>query len=314
MHLPVVVLLLLVQSRWARGHVTLMRPGAPARLSGSFASARALGCTADWASTSDPAVRACCEYSVTRQPAVRLRGEIPSYVNGSFYHAVFVTNLTDDYPGPGTVGAVLSVDFSDAGKPLSSFRYNEGTKFAALCNRTAPPQFAPSNAVTVVRMNGTAVVVATGVPEVNHIDARTLAPLATPFPLRPAGGFPGPAQLPRGHGRPHSAPSFYSPGHLPTDVNGDVYGYVYLYTPRPGYEVFRVPAGRAVRERLATVDASLQFASRGRPAFSHQALALTPSFIVLVRLLLSRFCEPFPAESPMYAPRNRRLTFSFSWD
>lgn len=49
-----------------------------------------------------------------------------------------------------------------------------------------------------------------------------------------------------------------------------------------GYELYRIRSGGAVREHLATLNASAQFAERGRPAFSHQALAITPSFLVLI--------------------------------
>jgi hypothetical protein len=121
------------------------------------------GCTADWASLTDPAVRACCRYQVTRQPVTSLRGAVPSFVNGTLYHAVFVTNLTDDYPGAGTVGALLSVDFSHS-PPLASFRYNEGTKFATMCNTTPPVAWAPSNAVTINLLNRSALVVVSASP------------------------------------------------------------------------------------------------------------------------------------------------------
>eukprot|EP01045_Picozoa_sp_COSAG04_P006471 COSAG04_NODE_318_length_16973_cov_3.695034_13_plen_265_part_01 len=195
-------------------------------------SAAAAGCTADWATTSDPAVAACCRYRVERQPVLALRGAVPAFVNGTLYHAVFVTNLTDDYPGAGTVGALLSVDFAPT-PPLASFRYNEGTKFAIMCNATPPERWAPSNAVTINRVNRS-LVVASAVPHlVNRFDARTLAPLATPYAIEDAGGFPGPPQR-AGH------PEFYGPGHQPADANGDVYGYVVLYQPKPGYEIFRI--------------------------------------------------------------------------
>ena len=128
---------------------------------------------------------ACCRYRVERQPVLALRGAVPAFVNGTLYHAVFVTNLTDDYPGAGTVGALLSVDFAPT-PPLASFRYNEGTKFATMCNATPPERWAPSNAVTINRVNRSALVVASAVPHlVNRFSARTLAPLnACPTPLR----------------------------------------------------------------------------------------------------------------------------------
>jgi hypothetical protein len=239
---------LFAAARGAGGHVMPLQRGAAWTAPGS---ARGRGwpssssstpsesrCTADWTLPSDPAVRACCKYAVVRQPVTQLRGAIPPYINGTFYHAVFVTNLTDDYPGPGTVGAVLSVDFSTstgtgpgggtaATTPTSSFRYNEGTKFMSLCNSSGPrDRFAPSNAVTITRVNGSRIVVATGVPDLNSIDAHTLAPLARPLGLTDAGGFPGPPQLSppkHGHAAGPPGPSFYGPGHLPTDVNGDVY-------------------------------------------------------------------------------------------
>ena len=151
-------------------------------------AAAAAECTADWQTLADPAVRACCRYQVTRQPVTALRGAVPDYVNATLYHAVFVTNLTDDYPGAGTVGALLSVDFSQRPLPLVSFRYNEGTKFAAMCNVTPPVAWAPSNAVTVNLINGSALVVASAVPNlVNRFDSSTLAPLAAPYAVQDEG-------------------------------------------------------------------------------------------------------------------------------
>ena len=205
-----------------------------------------------------------------------------------------MTNLTDDYPGPTTVGAVLAVDFSVT-PPLASFRHNEGTKFATMCNRTKPRSYAPSNAVTINRVNGSALVVATGIPTlVNRFDSRTLAPLATPYPLRnePA-SFPGPRQTP-----PTIEAPFFGPGHDPSDTNGDIYGYVYIYRPRPAYEIFKIPAGSDHRQRVATVTASEQFATRGAPAFSHQGLMLTPSYLILM-------------EAPCLMP-NQSVPFSYA--
>jgi hypothetical protein len=255
-------------------------------------AAWAAECTNDWATAHDPAVGACCRYRVDRQPVMALRGAVPSFVNRTLYHAVFVTNLTDDYPGAGTVGALLSVDFAHT-PPLASFRHNEGTKFAAMCNTTPPTSWAPSNAVTINRLNSSALAVVSAVPNlVNRFDASTLAPLATPFAIRDEGGFPGPPQ--------HSGePAFYGPGHQPADTNGDVYGYAYLYTPVPGYEVFVIPAGTDRRRRLAVVAASEEFALRGAPAFSHQGLMLTPSFIVLMEApcLMPKQSEPFSFSS-----------------
>lgn len=245
-------------------------------------------CTAEWQTVEDPVVRACCRYRVERQPVMALDGNIPEFVNRTLYHAVFVTNLTDDYPGAATVGALLSVDFSST-PPVASFRYNEGTKFATMCNTTPPASWAPSNAVTINRLNKSAIVVASATPNlVNRFDASTLAPLATPFSIENEGGFPG---VPQHHGEPE----FYGPGHQPADNNGDVYGYVYLYTPSPGYELFVIPAGSDRRRRLAVVNASVEFASRGAPAFSHQGLMLTPSFIVLMEApcLMPKSSVPF---------------------
>lgn len=69
---------------------------------------------------------------------------------------------------------------------------------------------------------------------------------------------------------------------------------MYVYKPQPGYEVFMIPAGTDRRRQLATVIASEEFRARGAPAFSHQGLMLTPSFIVLMEgPCLS---EPTPAQ------------------
>lgn len=269
----------------------LLDPGwraATAKPSGLADAPSAPECSADWQTVDDPAVRACCRYRVERRPVTALRGEVPSFVNRTLYHAVFVTNLTDDYPGASTVGALLSVDFSST-PPLASFRHNEGTKFATMCNTTPPASWAPSNAVTINRVNNSALVVASAVPSlVNRFDASTLAPLATPLAIQNEGGFPGPPQY-RGE------PGFYGPGHQPADNNGDVYGYLYLYKPTPGYELFVIRAGSDRRHRLAIVNASAEFTSHGAPAFSHQGLMITPSFIVLMEApcLMPKQSVPF---------------------
>lgn len=272
---------LVPQPRWASRRRSTAHPATTSRSS-------AAECTDDWQSVDDPAVRACCRYRVERQPVTALRGEVPTFVNRTLYHAVFVTNLTDDFPGASTVGALLSVDFSTT-PPLASFRHNEGTKFATMCNTTPPAIWAPSNAVTINRLNASALVVASAVPNVvNRFDAATLAPVATPFAIENEGGFPGPPQH-RGE------PEFYGPGHQPADHNGDVYGYVYLYQPTPGYELFVIPAGSDRRRRLAIVNASAEFGAHGAPAFSHQGLMLTPSYIILMEApcLMPKQSVPF---------------------
>ena len=96
--------------------------------------------------------------------------------------------------------------------------------------------------------------------------------------IQDEGGFPGPPQEPT----VQTGGQFFGPGHQPADANGDVYGYVYVYEPKPGYEVFVIPAGSDRRRKLASVVASVEFTARGAPAFSHQGSMLTPSFIILM--------------------------------
>ena len=253
----------------------------------SLAAARStapppLPCDGDW--TIRPSA-ACCEYRVVRAAATELTGTIPRFVNATLYHTVFVTNLSTAPPHVGTVGAMIAIDFSATGPPVVSFRYNEGTAYARLCNTTLPSMFAPSNAVVMTVVNTTDVVVVTGVPQMNRVDAHTLAPLDRPYPFVNTGGFPGPSQT---GGDPRVDPTFYGPSHIVADApvssgtGSDLYGFVYVYTPIPGYEIYRLAAGTTTRSHFATVAASPQLARTGSPGFSHQALALTKSYVILV--------------------------------
>ena len=76
-----------------------------------------------------------CNYSVQRAPVADVMGGagagIPTYLNGSFFHAVFTTTVKQlrDIPTPG-LGGVLGVDFSDGSAAVGRLGSGDGVAAA----------------------------------------------------------------------------------------------------------------------------------------------------------------------------------------
>merc|ERR1711871_1319214 len=112
-------------------------------------------------------------------------------------------------------------------------------------------------------------------PETVALDRRSLVTVEAPVSFN---GSLGPAQNPFPS---WLGPGFFAPSHIAIDTNGDTFGMIYMFEPFTGYRVYRIPHGGS-RERVVVADvhAHAQFKGRG-PAYIHQALALTASFIII---------------------------------
>lgn len=237
----------------------------------------------NWASAEGHHVRSSapslpCTYAVN-QVAALVNGTIPPYINGSYFHIVSETGIGKDSEG---VGGLLAVHFDASSKepPTVSFGMTRGTGWYYKCPlhwmpSEFPKSYAGASAVSVNEASGNnTVMVVTAMPETVALDVRSMVTVEAPVAFN---GSLGPAQNPFPE---RFGPSSFGPGHMVTDSNGDVYGMIYMFEPFTGYRIYRIAKGTRDRVIIADVHAHSQFMGKG-PAYIHQALALTPSFIVI---------------------------------
>merc|ERR1719217_1195415 len=86
-----------------------------------------------------------------------------------------------------------------------------------------------------------------------------------------------------GHPQNPGGPKFYQPAHMPTDANGDLYGFVYIFSPTPAYRIYKVAKSSGRRTVFPDIPASSQFLELEKPgpAYVHQCLLFTPRFMIL---------------------------------
>ena len=172
-----------------------------------------------------------CNYSVARAPVSITSGTLPTFLNGTFFHAAF--NAFRAGPS-GSAGGVLSVDFA-AGAATASFGLVKGTDYASYCGGSPPATWADSDAVTVNSACGAGNVCAVSAqPQVTALSTADLkttqAPAAFDYSVL------GEPQTPYG---PHG-PLFFSGAHMPTDADGTSYGCAYVVKPASAYRIFKV--------------------------------------------------------------------------
>jgi hypothetical protein len=226
-----------------------------------------------------------CGYTVKREPAKVVSGALPGWLNGTFYHAVFSTNVTNAKPGtPGGLGAVLAVHFEKGAVPKASFDFVRGTNYHMACGEAPLDHYASSGAVTInVGCGEGNICAVSGMPEVTGLSAYNLD--TTEAPRADIDDALGPKQNP--YPVPYG-PSFFSASHMPSDGASN-YGTVYIFKPTPGYRLFRTnPTDESKIEVLPDIGVTPQAGDKtgGLPTFNHQGLMFTEHFIILPEMPL----------------------------
>lgn len=223
-----------------------------------------------------------CDYAVNQAPAINVTGEVPSYVNGSMFHALFEASSH----GAG----VVSVNFA---RPITaSFGYPGGShcQLASLPNDT----YRNKDSVTISGDPRTdkRIFSISGTSEFTAMDSHTLQTVENPVVL------PGDSLGDDWQNNPTHLdapiPRYYQPAHSPTDANGDMYGMVYIFNPKPAYRIWRLSKSTGLRTVLGDVSPSQQFLDLAQPgpAYIHQCLLLTPRFIIIPEIPMRMSLPP----------------------
>jgi hypothetical protein len=238
-----------------------------------------------------------CNYSVAKQPVGTGSGHVlvPEWLNGTYFHAVYRSNiLVRRKPVCPELSGVLSIAFNPDKSPTASFEFVKGTCFNIACGKLGEAgangtttahgraggftNFVGSSAVTLSSACGDQNICAVSAfPEAAVISADSLVTSAEPAFT----GSLGPRQTPYPAG---FGPSVFSPGHMPTDADRRSYGIAYIHAPTPAYRLYRVaaPPSRS-RQVLADLPVTPQGneTNASAPAYNHQCVAITPSFLII---------------------------------
>mmetsp|Transcript_118037 Transcript_118037/g.252128 ORF Transcript_118037/g.252128 Transcript_118037/m.252128 type:complete len:530 (+) Transcript_118037:77-1666(+) len=231
-----------------------------------------------------------CDYAVNQEPAVSVTGSVPEYLNGSMYHAMFISSAK-----LGVVsGGIVAVHFSPGHAVTASFGNVEGSNWHRTCHPDLPlPTNFSSDGVVTISADPRSqmshrVLGVTSMSELPAVDGKSLRTVEAPVTWEgdslgpPQNKFPGPG------------PAFFQPSHMPTDANGDLYGFVYIFDPSPAYRIYKIAKATGKRTVFPDVPASRQYHEHGMPgpAYIHQCMLLTPSFMIIPEIPVGMSAPP----------------------
>ncbi|CAB9512469.1 carotene 9',10'-oxygenase [Seminavis robusta] len=219
-----------------------------------------------------------CDYSVDKAEVTLVRGEIPAWLEGTFYHAQHTNSTHNNYDGNlANPSGILAIKFGAGETPVASFDLAKGSGWQEQCDSVTPPfimdcvvtvnQFGTPGAIASVCAGGNLVQFATddsGTVEFNGILELTWKneSLEDTWPYgEECAGF---------------CPQNLQPEHMPSDSNGDVYSLYYTMEPA-GYRVFKLPKGSLEREEIAWVESV-----RDTPSYTHMGPVPTANYIIIV--------------------------------
>lgn len=225
-----------------------------------------------------------CDYAVDQAPAISVFGEVPTYVNGSMFHALFGATSKG--------GGVISVNFGPS--ITASFGYVGGPQCnidnADLANDT----FKATGAVTVSGdpRSQNRIFSVSGPAEFAALDSHSLATVEDPVELEGDSLGSDWQNNPKHWDFP--IPRYFGPAHWPTDANGDLYGMVYIFDPKPAYRIWRLSKSSGKRVVFADIPPSQQFLDLAKPgpAYVHQCLLFTERFIIIPEIPMRMSLPP----------------------
>lgn len=225
-----------------------------------------------------------CDYAVHQAPALSIVGQVPHYVNGSMYHALYWA--AEKY------GAVLSVNF--ASTVTSSFGFVGGQHCNNSSRDTAEDSFKAFDAVTISGdpRSDSRVFAISGPCEFAALDSSSLVTVEDPVELQ--GDKLGSDWQNNPNHLNEPMPRYFGPAHDPTDANGDLYGMVYIFSPKPAYRIWRLAKNSGKRVVFADIPPSPQYLDMPTPgpAYNHQGMLFTPRFIIIPQLPLRMSLPP----------------------
>jgi len=240
-----------------------------------------------------------CDYAVNQAQALSVTGDVPPYINGSLYHALFYS--------VGKWGGMISVNFAPT--ITASFGYingphchvfegrnrvQAGSNLTKGVAKSVEDKFKLTDVVTISSdpRSTKRVFSLSAVSEFAALDSRTLLTVEDPVELD--GDSVGDDWQNNPEHLDIPMPRFFQPAHAPTDANGDLYGLLYIFNPKPAYRIWRLAKSSGKRTVFADVPSSQQFLDLAEPgpAYIHQCMLFTPRFIIIPEIPMRMSLPP----------------------
>ena len=178
-----------------------------------------------------------CDYSVDKVNAKIVRGEIPSWLEGTLYHAQHTNSSHMEYDGNlANPSGVLAITFGQGEAPITSFDMPKGTGWQTACQETGPvPPYISDCVVTINQFGATPETIASVCADSGNV---------AQFVTDDSGGISTAGALdfiwsnpnltdtfPYGSECAGFCPTNLQPEHMAIDANGDVYSLFFTTDP-----------------------------------------------------------------------------------
>ena len=219
-----------------------------------------------------------CDYGLDKVPTTMIRGEVPSWLSGTLYHAQYTNSSHLQYDGNlANPSGILAITFGTATTPVAAFSTARGTQWQLQCQAPPIPPFIMDCVVTINQFNGSIASVCAGGNTAKFVTDNSGSI-----------SFDGILEMewtaskiedtwPYGSNCEGYCPKNLQPEHMPIDANGDVYSLFYNFEPA-GYRIFKVPKFRNTNR----IEVALVETAHGSPSYIHMGPVPTQNYIILI--------------------------------